>query len=106
MIPQPLIDRLLKDQHGCCWKCGRGLPPYETHHAVYTRDVRFQKWLDQIQNLLLICPKCHSNHGSLSNLNTRRAAFKWKCEHGYEMQEWEMSIPFVVHDRFEEENGI
>jgi len=103
-ISQSIIDRLLKDQSGCCWKCGNDLyrTGFEVHHAVYTRDVRFSKWLDQIENLLLICPRCHSNHGILGNIETRRKAFKWKVEHGYLMKEWEMSIPFVVHDIFEE----
>jgi len=104
MITQSTIDTLLKDQKGACWKCGRDLyGGYHVHHAVMGREIRFAKWLDMIENLLLICPRCHSNHGALSNLNTRRAAWKWKVEHGYDMKAWQESIPMKIRDIFEEE---
>ena len=57
MINQKIIDRLLRDQKGCCWKCGRSIPPFEVHHAVYSRDMHFQKFLDMAENLILVCTK-------------------------------------------------
>jgi 5-methylcytosine-specific restriction endonuclease McrA len=103
-ITQPTIDRLLKDQKGLCPLCGRDLyQGYHVHHAIYTRQAKFSKWLDSIQNLVLLCPRCHQNHGRLSNIEGRKRFFKLKIEQGYEMVEWERSIPFVVHDRFDNE---
>jgi 5-methylcytosine-specific restriction endonuclease McrA len=104
-ITQSTIDRLMKEQKGVCCNCGRDLynTGYHVHHCCYTRDVRFSKWLDQIFNLELICPKCHANHGRLSNLSARQKAWKRKIEMGYEMQKWADSIPMLVKDRFENE---
>lgn len=103
MITDAVITRLLRDQKGACWNCGRDLyGGYHVHHAVLTRDIRFAKWLDMIENLLLICPRCHQNHGRLSNIETRKKAWKFKCETGYDMKGWMDSIPMLIKDRFEE----
>ena len=101
-ITQPLIDRLLKDQRGACWKCGRDLyKGYHVHHACITRDKRFAKYLDQAENLLLICPRCHSNHGNLSNIKTRRQVWQWKKAHGYDMDKWQEDMNMKITDKFE-----
>jgi hypothetical protein len=55
------------------------------------------------ENLLLICPRCHANHGQLSNIETRKKAWKFKVEHGYDMSKWQESIPMLIKDRLEEE---
>ena len=100
-IASSTIARLLKDQRGVCWKCGRPIPPYHVHHACMTRDIRFAKWLDQIFNLLLICPRCHANHGWLSKFETRKKAWKFKVEQGYDMKAWHDSIPMIVKDNLD-----
>lgn len=100
MITQSTIDALLKDQRDHCWKCWCGIPPYHVHHAIYTKDIRFKKWLDMENNLILLCPKCHANHGALSNIETRREVWEWKKKHGYEMDKWHESIPLLVKDIF------
>lgn len=74
------------------------------HHAIYTRDTRFSKWLDMPENLLLVCPRCHANHGALSKFETRKKAWKFKVERGYDMQKWQDSIPMIVKDIFHEAN--
>lgn len=103
MITDAVITILLRDQSGACWKCGRDLyGGYHVHHAIYTRDTRFSKWLDQVENLLLVCPRCHANHGILSKFETRKKALKWKIEHGYSMQKWLDGIPMLIKDRFDE----
>lgn len=101
MISQSIIDRLYREQHGICQFCCRPIPPFECHHAIYTRDKRFSKWLDSPENLILLCKNCHSNnHGRLTNFETRKKVYKYKIEKGYLMAEWEVSIPFVIHDNF------
>jgi 5-methylcytosine-specific restriction endonuclease McrA len=74
----------------------------DLHHAVYSRDVHFSKWLDTAENLVALCPKCHRNHGRLTNIEGRKKFWKLKIEQGYKMAEWEQSIPLLIHDRFEE----
>jgi 5-methylcytosine-specific restriction endonuclease McrA len=99
-ISQATIDRLLKDQHGACCNCGRDLyQGMEIHHAIYSRDTHFSKYLDQIENLVALCPKCHRNHGKLSNIEGRKKFWKMKVEHGYLMDEWHDSIPMLVKDQ-------
>jgi rubrerythrin len=100
MITQATIDRLYKEQKGVCPICGRALDQFHVHHAVFTRDVRFQKWLDMAENLQLICPRCHANHGRLSNFYARKKAWKAKVELGYDMEKWLESIPMIFKDRF------
>lgn len=102
MITQATIDQLLKEQKGDCPICGRALNEYHVHHALITRDVRFQKWLDQPENLQLICPRCHANHGRLSNFYARKKAWKAKVELGYDLDAWYDSIPMRVKENFEE----
>lgn len=103
MIHQSVIDQLIRDQHGLCLNCGRDLmnKGFHCHHAIYGRDVRFNKYLDMAENLVLLCEKCHAFHGRLTNLNARKRYWKWKVEHGYLMSEWNDSIPMKVKDRFE-----
>jgi len=102
MITDAVISRLLRDQSGMCWKCGRDLyGGYECHHAVYSRDVRFQKYLDMAENLILLCKDCHFHHGQLLNIYTRRKVWQWKKEHGYLMDAWHWSIPMLIRDRLD-----
>ena len=100
-ITQSIIDRLLRDQKGMCWKCGRPIQAFEVHHSIYSRDVRFNKYLDMAENLILLCNQCHFHHGRLLNIYTRRKVWKWKVEHGYLMQEWHDKIPMLVKDKLE-----
>ena len=103
MITDAVISRLLRDQSSMCWKCGRDL--YQTgfhkHHCCYTRDIRFSRWLDVGENTLLVCPRCDQNHGILSNIETRKKAWKFKIEHGWDMVKWHNEIPYKVKDNFD-----
>jgi len=101
MISQSIIDRLYREQHGICQFCCRPIPPYHVHHAIYTRDKRFSKWLDMPENLVLTCTTCHAQHGNLSNLFMRCCVWSWKIDHNYEMQKWHDSIPMRVKDHFD-----
>jgi len=101
MITQSTIDALLRDQKGACWKCGRSIQAFEVHHSIYSRDVRFQKYLDMPENLILLCGDCHFHHGQLLNIYTRRKVWQWKKEHGYLMDAWHWSIPMRVKDNFD-----
>ena len=107
-IPQPTIDRLLKEQGNKCVRCWRTIPPHAVHHAVYTRDKRVKE-LDDIQNLQLIGPTCHSNHGRLSSWFMRCRAYSEKIDLGYNMENWCESLPLLIKDNFiylgEEEHG-
>ena len=105
MITQTVIDQLIKDQRGLCYICGRDLRRVgmQAHHAVYGREVRFAKYLDTIFNLVLLCPKCHNEHGRLSNIETRKKVWAWKVAKGYDMKAWADKLPMLIKDRFEEE---
>ncbi len=100
MITQSIIDRLYCEQKGTCQFCHRPIPPYHVHHAVYSRDKRFSKFLDMPENLVLTCPACHAQHGMLSNMFTRMRVWSDKIDLGYSMQEWHDSIPMLIKDRF------
>jgi len=98
-ITPATITRLLKEQHNTCANCWKSIPPYHVHHAVYTRDKRI-KGLDDIENLQLLCPDCHSNHGYLSSWFGRCMAWTKKIDAGYDMDKWEKSLPMLIHDQF------
>ena len=100
MITQKIIDQLFKEQKGNCPICGRALNKFHVHHAIYTRDIRFQKWLDMPENLQLICERCHANHGKLSNFYARKKAWKVKIELGYDMKGWLEGIPMKIKEQF------
>lgn len=101
-IAQRVIDQLYTEQGGDCAVCHRPFThQMQVHHACMTRDIRFAKWLDQIFNLLLICPRCHANHGWLSKFETRKKAWKFKVEQGYDMKAWHDSIPMIVKDNLD-----
>jgi len=102
-ITQSTIGILLKDQSGACWKCGRSIPPFEVHHAVYSRDMHFQKYLDMAENLILVCPYCHANHGALANFPTRKKVWQWKVEHGYEIKAWHEKLDMLIKDNLDGE---
>jgi 5-methylcytosine-specific restriction endonuclease McrA len=99
-IDQSVIDRLYREQHGICQFCWRPIPPYSVHHAVYTRDIHFAKWLDMAENLVLACPVCHADHGKLSNLFMRCCVWSDKIDRGYDMEKWHDSIPMFLKDNF------
>ena len=100
MIDPSTIQRLLKEQHGHCARCWHTIPPYQVHHAIYTRDKRFAKWLDMPNNLQLLCPICHAKHGYLSSWYARCAAWTDKINAGYDMEGWHAEIPMKVKDNF------
>jgi hypothetical protein len=100
MIDQSIIDRLYREQHGKCQFCWRPIPPFHIHHAIYTRDKRFSKWLDMPANLVLTCPACHAQHGILSNIFMRMCVWSDKIDHGYDMEKWHTDIPMLIKDQF------
>ncbi len=105
-ITQATIDRLMKEQDGKCACCGRpfdntqdGTP--RAHHAVYTDNKKFSKWLDMPENLALVREDCHRRHGYLSNWVFRCYMWSDKIDQGYDMESWHDSIdPAMVRDRF------
>ena len=99
-INQTIIDRLYREQRGICQFCARPIPPFECHHAVYTRDIHFAKWLDMAENLVLVCPACHADHGKLSNLFMRWYVWSDKIDRGYDMEKWHLEIPMLLKDHF------
>lgn len=107
-ITPATINQLLKDQHNRCATCWRTIPPHQVHHAVYTRDKRIKE-LDSIENLQLLCPDCHSNHGYLSSWFGRCMAWTKKIDAGYDMNTWNTELPMLIKDRFlylgREQNG-
>lgn len=100
-IKQSTIDRLLAEQRGKCANCWRPVPPMEVHHACYTRDRQFGKWLDMPENLVLLCRKCHQdNHGYLTRWFKRLCFWSDKIDASYDMEAWHDSIPMREKDRF------
>jgi len=99
-IDQSVIDRLYREQKGTCQFCHRPIPPYHVHHAVYSRDKRFSKFLDMPENLVLTCPACHAQHGKLSNIFMRCCVWSWKIDHNYDMKKWHENIPMFIKDNF------
>ena len=98
-ITPSTITQLLKEQGNKCARCWRPIPPHAVHHAVYTRDKRVKE-LDDIQNLQLICPTCHSNHGRLSSWFMRCVAYSEKIDLGYDMAKWNKEMDMKVKDNF------
>jgi uncharacterized protein YbaR (Trm112 family) len=102
-IKQDVIDRLMKEQSNHCCLCSCPLPPYEVHHAIYTRDKKFSKWLDTAENLVLLCPACHQRlHGDLTSWFMRSLFWTRKLEKGYDMYKWHEEIPMLIKDKFYE----
>jgi hypothetical protein len=104
-ITQKTVDKLYKEQRGCCAFCHRpftGNNPQQVHHAIYGREKQFSRWLDKPENLILLCQKCHEQHGDMSNWSMRRLWWNYKIELGYNMREWHTEIPMKVKDRFED----
>ena len=96
-------EQVFKDQKGKCWSCWRTFNSHEdmhAHHAVYTADKNFSKWLDSVENIVLVCPACHSDHGRLSEYHRRLFAWSDKVDLGYNMTAWHDSIPMLIKDHF------
>jgi 5-methylcytosine-specific restriction endonuclease McrA len=62
------------------------------HHAIVPRGKtntrKYGKLLDAPENLMIVCWKCHEQHGDLSGYFMRLYYYSWKIDHGYEMAEW------------------
>lgn len=104
-ITQKTVDKLYKEQRGCCAFCHRPFTdsnPQQVHHAIYGREKQFSRWLDKPENLILLCQKCHEQHGDMSNWSMRRLWWNYKIELGYNMREWHTEIPMKVKDRFDD----
>lgn len=94
-ITQLTIDKLHEEQQGACALCGRPFTtdnPAQVHHAIYGRNKKFAKLLDQPHNLLLICQRCHSDHGHLSAWFQRNIFYNDKIRAGYSMAEWNENL--------------
>lgn len=101
-ISQSIIDRLLREQGNKCATCWRMIytrDDYHVHHAVIpkgqTNYKKYKKYLDQAENLILVCWICHSDHGHLTNSFRRDIIWSRKIEQGYDMQGWYDSIPML-----------
>ena len=97
-------EKVFRDQRGKCAICPRVHQSHETmhaHHAVYSADKNFSKWLDSEQNIQLMCNDCHSKrHGYLTSWFGRCMAWTKKIEQGYEMDEWNDGLPMLIKDNF------
>lgn len=106
-ITQRVIDQLYNEQRGDCAVCHRLFThanPMQCHHAVYTRNVNFAKWLDMPENLVALCHECHTTlHGHLTGWKMRCKFYALKVRQGYDMDAWNESIPMIEHDIFTEE---
>ena len=107
MITPETIDRLLKEQHNKCWKCGRALyTDFHVHHGIFpkshTNFKKYKKQLSMVENLFLVCPKCDLEHGYLSGYQMRCKGWADKVKLGYDMQVWIDSIGMIVPERFDE----
>lgn len=100
-IARRVIDQLYTEQGGVCAICNRKISDFHIHHAIYTRNKKFSKYLDVAENLVALCHKCHANHGWLSKFETRKKAWKFKVEQGYDMKAWHDSIPMIVKDKLD-----
>lgn len=102
MITPSTRERVFHEQKGKCARCWRTFQSHEdlhAHHAVYTKDKRIKE-LDMAENIVLVCPKCHSDHGYLSSWFARCQAWSEKIDLGYDMVAWEKSLPMLIHDEF------
>jgi len=99
-------QKLLKEQKGKCLICGKRLSINQghIHHAIYpkshTNYKKFQEFLDQPENLVIVCWKCHNKHGDLSNAGMRNHLFEYKKSKGYDMDNWNKNSPMKIKDRF------
>ena len=96
-------ERLFKDQKGMCAHCWRTFNSHEdmhAHHAVYSRQKGLEKWLDSEENIVLLCPRCHDQHGYLSSWFSRCEFWGKKVEQGYDMEKWHQEIPMLIKDKF------
>jgi len=106
-------ETVFKEQRGKCTRCGQSFASHDdmhAHHAVYTRMKGLEKWLDSEENIELVCPKCHADHGYLTSWFARYLAWSKKIDKGYDMEKWHAEIPMLIKDKFiyigkEEENG-
>jgi len=84
--------------------CGRLFTydnPQQIHHAVYGREKKFAKWLDRPENLVILCKRCHENHGDMSNFFMRCYWWTYKIELGYDMKTWHAELPMIIKDHFD-----
>ena len=96
-------EQVFEEQNHKCWDCPRVFSKHDDmqrHHAVYTDDKRFSKWLDKAENIVLVCHKCHEKHGWLSCYMRRCMVWTYKVNLGYDMKSWHDSIPMLIKDRF------
>jgi len=111
VITQKTIDQLYTEQRGDCAVCHRLFThqnPMQVHHAVYTRNVNFAKWLDMPENLALVCLRCHSTlHGHLTGWTRRNIFYQDKIAKGYDMRTWNNALKEagMVTDYFIDTSG-
>jgi hypothetical protein len=105
-------EHLFKQQKGQCAHCWRKFTSHEdmhAHHAVYSRMKGLEQWLDSVENITLLCPDCHANHGFHSSWFGRCLAWSKKIDAGFAMEKWHAEIPMLIKDNFlyigKEENG-
>ena len=96
-------ERVFKDQHGQCARCWRTFASHEdmhAHHAVYSRQKGLEKWLDTPENIVLLCQKCHADHGHLTAWFRRNMFWTAKINAGYDMLTWHENMPMLIKDHF------
>jgi hypothetical protein len=96
----PQVVQVIKKEHKQCFRCGNK-ENLEIHHAIYTRNKRFQFWLDMNENLIMLCHNCNVNQkGLVENFEFRNLVYNWKARNGYDLNKWLNSIPLKVKDQF------
>ena len=97
-------ETVYQDQGGVCQVCKHpyGIDYLARHHAIYSRDKRFSKFLNSEENIVLLCVKCHggAKHGRLLHWMRRNMFWTDKIDQGYDMITWHDSIPMLEKDHF------
>ena len=102
-------EQVFKEQKGKCAKCPRTFASHDDmhgHHAIYGRDVKFSKWLDRAENIVLLCGDCHEwiHHKNGNSEFIRDCFWTDKIDLGYDMETWDKNIcrndgqPMLIHD--------
>jgi len=83
------------------------------HHAIVprakTNTRKHGNLLDAPENLVIVCWKCHEQHGVLSSYFMRLYFYSQKIDRGYDMEKWyaqlNMDEQMFYIGNVEEENG-
>ena len=96
-------ETVFAEQRKSCAVCKLPFTSHEDmhgHHAIYTRQKGLDKWLDTPENIVLLCQKCHADHGHLTAWFRRNMFWTAKIDAGYDMLTWHENMPMLIKDHF------